>query len=899
MITITLAVAIIGLPMAIDASSGGSCAIDGGSGGSCENNAEAFEYVGCDPCTGAFLSSTEALVLVPEHPQLLRSSPLSTLTSGALDGLLQGEFGTIARRCSGMFKSAISTFNIDPKSERELGAINSPCAMNTWSGGERNLNCLKASVTSDTLEDQHRMHPLNYILASLLALSKAAEKLSSREHQSLHLILLVPNIVESNWEKLKDPDADFGHVERKIIKQIHVASKILLSTETSLTIVLNAESSENLFVNYLGDSSLDSQYANGKGHNPIVTLMAIDLKKQMRSNDGHGNFRTLQETVLRSGGRLRVLSANCVTGQQEPWKSACSDAVWTIGDNTRQFLPFTVESLIPWMGLEGGEEAHCSREAEPIPESEANSFLKAEAAAFPPSPQRHAEQDSKSFKDFQFRDDRMTPKPVQIIDWPILKRQIIEHEEGKRNKFSDNNLQSKILQRMLRLRSIASKEQDEDDFLEIDFDEADNVNITKMSLLLSQENVPVIIRNTNVINLNGSFNDWMGENYQRLEEALNDTLEGRTGKPPFFFWDDTQPLNQTRNWKFTFENTTFSAKDLVNRTLRQNTSTVSDMAYHLGELPEAIKEIIDPSPIFLSYKDKHRDDSANQFLWISSGGVVTHTHCDMDHNFFVQLHGEKRFLLYPPHTYEHLALFPRIHPLWHKSQFNSINQSSDSYAPLVSYRSDLEPGDILYVPPYWFHRVFSMTASLSITTWSLDYRHYERMDSIYRYEPKYLRFANPKARLYILRFYMDLLIQNIYGHSSTNDFFRGLLSNRFASGSIRNLFPQNSTTFEICQGKSEDSKVAIPLRRFIVEDTKLDANMVSSLFLEIAPEARDIMLLNYVEETAYHVVGLGVYAFFKYCFDGKQKYVFAEDATADLFQEIGSDEDEGNYDSSV
>lgn len=84
---------------------------------------------------------------------------------------------------------------------------------------------------------------------------------------------------------------------------------------------------------------------------------------------------------------------------------------------------------------------------------------------------------------------------------------------------------------------------------------------------------------------------------------------------------------------------------------------------------------------------------------------------DADHNFFTQLEGKKRFLLYDPADTQLLRPFPRLHPLWHKAQCHPTMPAIASgrcnpvdvlaTAPMVA---ELDAGDVLYVPPYTWHR---------------------------------------------------------------------------------------------------------------------------------------------------------------------------------------------------
>ena len=96
-----------------------------------------------------------------------------------------------------------------------------------------------------------------------------------------------------------------------------------------------------------------------------------------------------------------------------------------------------------------------------------------------------------------------------------------------------------------------------------------------------------------------------------------------------------------------------------------------------------------------------------------------------DFNIFVQVVGRKRFTLFLPGEHERVHMFPRIHPLWHKSQVSARSYISQTfslwmlqldfdspdlsrypdYTLATAYTAELEPGDVLYVPPYCWHQV--------------------------------------------------------------------------------------------------------------------------------------------------------------------------------------------------
>jgi hypothetical protein len=104
-------------------------------------------------------------------------------------------------------------------------------------------------------------------------------------------------------------------------------------------------------------------------------------------------------------------------------------------------------------------------------------------------------------------------------------------------------------------------------------------------------------------------------------------------------------------------------------------------------------------------------------VWMGEGGATTAAHFDMDDNFYVQYYGRKRFLLFPPSDYKRWKSYPRVSPNHKQVQMEQNSTSRYSYrltpdAPLPgAYEAILYPGDLLYIPAYWYHHVEAMISA--------------------------------------------------------------------------------------------------------------------------------------------------------------------------------------------
>ena len=123
-------------------------------------------------------------------------------------------------------------------------------------------------------------------------------------------------------------------------------------------------------------------------------------------------------------------------------------------------------------------------------------------------------------------------------------------------------------------------------------------------------------------------------------------------------------------------------------------------------------------------------------IWMGGPrGTTTQSHYDEPHNMFVQLLGVKKFTLLPPCAIDSVYLYPDLHQRARKVQV-PLNQlidtstsigvkfslfekyilggksAAEAQSELSSSRVDkhlthvyVRPGDVLYLPPFWMHRV--------------------------------------------------------------------------------------------------------------------------------------------------------------------------------------------------
>lgn len=124
-------------------------------------------------------------------------------------------------------------------------------------------------------------------------------------------------------------------------------------------------------------------------------------------------------------------------------------------------------------------------------------------------------------------------------------------------------------------------------------------------------------------------------------------------------------------------------------------------------------------------------------VWIGQPHVLAHCHYDGYHNFYAQLYGTKKFTLFKPTNWPGLYPYPFLHPSHAQAQVNVSNFEDARTFPLVekveAVEAVLEPGDLLYVPPLWFHHVESLGVSISVNVWT-DSHQTETMEEVFSLE---------------------------------------------------------------------------------------------------------------------------------------------------------------------
>ena len=244
---------------------------------------------------------------------------------------------------------------------------------------------------------------------------------------------------------------------------------------------------------------------------------------------------------------------------------------------------------------------------------------------------------------------------------------------------------------------------------------------TSFILPAAKLGLPQIFTNPPALRKWRAFKKWSFQENGRLATIV-DTLNGiylQHDSPVFGpFFDTSRPLATHPDITPTHHYTQISmpmSKFLSNLSTPTTPPTTPPTFMYLTREIERVHPLLehDISPFHELIRLGPQKSSIN--IWMGQQGVIAPCHYDSYHNVYVQVYGQKTFFIASPTAKHILKPYPFVHPSHAQCQ---LRLNAERAAQIDVYVATLHKGDVLYLPPLWFHEVVAETNSISVNGWT-------------------------------------------------------------------------------------------------------------------------------------------------------------------------------------
>ena len=184
----------------------------------------------------------------------------------------------------------------------------------------------------------------------------------------------------------------------------------------------------------------------------------------------------------------------------------------------------------------------------------------------------------------------------------------------------------------------------------------------------------------------------------------------------------------------------------------------------------------------------------------------------------------------------------------------------DFVREMQGYVIDLLDGDVLYIPPYWFHSVVTVETTLSLNIWSQS-ESFLTMEQIYKVAiPFEAEWGRPKL-MKCLCYFITLLTEQILGISgSSSEFVLDRVYSRYETLLEKGISAEFRTLAselkEFVQDYCLKEKIPNLLDTDAMKHLETGAMDIATQFLDIHPSSvREVNLANYIEHLVWRMLG--------------------------------------------
>ncbi|KXJ20689.1 hypoxia-inducible factor 1-alpha inhibitor [Exaiptasia diaphana] len=243
------------------------------------------------------------------------------------------------------------------------------------------------------------------------------------------------------------------------------------------------------------------------------------------------------------------------------------------------------------------------------------------------------------------------------------------------------------------------------------------------AIAMIEKGIPLILKNCSFARSAHKWTvDYLNENLKDKDHITYVASQRR-----FLFYDEDKLIDNYKNWTPPHEKRLMYFHEFLKmaRALKKaNNGTLSyfqSPLYNIEGVSPALEKDInafDYSWLLDIVSRLGWGDEVINLLFIGMSDVVTPAHYDILENFFVQIAGYKRVILFRPDYFKSLYPFPVGHPHDRQSQVNFDNPNFEkfpNFLDIEGLEAVVGPGDVLYIPIYWWHYVESERNNMTVS----------------------------------------------------------------------------------------------------------------------------------------------------------------------------------------
>ena len=295
------------------------------------------------------------------------------------------------------------------------------------------------------------------------------------------------------------------------------------------------------------------------------------------------------------------------------------------------------------------------------------------------------------------------------------------------------------------------------------------------------QGTPVVFQNSSVAGW-PAVNKWLSEQY--VSAAFNhEPLQVKVSKQPVFTLyaldakrrqeDILQGGAEELNRKYKYEPMTVQE-------LFHDDKPAKNFCYYSGEMPDIMQHDVHLEDLVVNTVNSKM---SRGILWMGNQGVTAQTHFDRSYNMFAQIVGQKSFYLYPPGHWRDLHLYPSFFGSRRQCRYQfpltisghseetcntttTTSSNENTRTPPISMLATLEPGELLYIPPFYFHTVVSLsTPTISYSVLSPSAEEFYYSEALYARVPFNRVGASGSRNLLLgVKLYIDQILSSLHRH---------------------------------------------------------------------------------------------------------------------------------------